>query len=83
MSLAPDGEISSRDELVAFVRELHRDYLHRGHEWENQNLDHFLGALAAWMDDSPGWYRNLGKRLPEEGDWAFLARALQAATVYE
>ncbi|MFF8617294.1 hypothetical protein [Streptomyces sp. NPDC015350] len=83
MSLAPDGEISSRDELVAFVRELHRDYLRRGHEWENQNLDHFLGALAAWMDDSPGWYRNLGKRLPEEGDWAFLARALQAATVYE
>ncbi|GGT79970.1 DUF7660 family protein [Streptomyces lateritius] len=83
MSLTPDSEVSSRDELVAFVRELHQDYLRRGNEWENQSLDHFLEALAAWMDASPGWYRNFGKELPEQGDWTFLARALQAATVYE
>lgn len=83
MPLTPDSEVRSRNELVAFVRELHQDYLRRGHEWENQSLDHFLEALAAWMDDSPGWYRNFGKKLPEEGDWTFLARALQAATVYE
>ncbi|MFF4309570.1 hypothetical protein [Streptomyces sp. NPDC001507] len=83
MSLTPDSEVSSRDEFVAFVRELHQDYLRRGHEWENQSLDQFLEALAAWMDASPAWYRNLGKEIPEEGDWTFLARALQAATVYE
>ncbi|MFH8576604.1 hypothetical protein OHB11_35820 [Streptomyces zaomyceticus] len=83
MSLAPDREVRSRDELVALVRELHQDYLRRGHEWENQSLDRFLEALAAWMDDSPGAYRNAGKQLPEEGDWTFLARALHAATVYE
>ncbi|WP_435859475.1 DUF7660 family protein [Streptomyces tanashiensis] len=39
--------------------------------------------MAAWMQDSPGWYRNFGKELPEGEDWIFLARALQAATVYE
>lgn len=83
MSLTPDSEVRSRDELVAFVRELHQDYLRRGQEWENQSLDRFLAALAAWMDDSPGWYRNFGKELPDEGDWTFLARALQAATAYE
>jgi len=83
MPLTSDDEIRSRDELVAFVRELHQDYLRRGYEWENQRLDHFLEALAAWMHDSPGWYRNFGKDLPESGDWTFLARALQAATVYE
>ncbi|MFB7592243.1 hypothetical protein [Streptomyces sp. NPDC056169] len=82
-ALTPDSEIRSRDELVAAVRELHQDYLRRGHEWENQSLGRFLEALAAWVDDSPGWYRNSGKKLPEEGDWTFLARALQAATVYE
>ncbi|WP_331741320.1 hypothetical protein OG760_37280 (plasmid) [Streptomyces sp. NBC_00963] len=49
---------------------------------ENQSLDHFLEALAAWMDASPGWY-HFGKELPEGGDWTFLARALQAATVFE
>ncbi|MFF5451660.1 hypothetical protein ACFY40_10520 [Streptomyces sp. NPDC012950] len=83
MPLTPDGEVRSRDELVSFVRELHQDFLRNGHEWENQTLGGFLEALAAWMQDSPGWYRNLGKELPEGGDWTFVARALQAATVYE
>ncbi|MER0443935.1 hypothetical protein ABR738_05030 [Streptomyces sp. Edi4] len=83
MSLTPDSEVSSREEFVAFVRELHQDYLRRGNEWENQSLDQFLESLAAGMDASPAWYRSFGKKLPEEGDWTFLARALQAATVYE
>ncbi|WUW26512.1 hypothetical protein OG521_39475 [Streptomyces sp. NBC_01463] len=81
MSLTPDSDARSREELLAFVGELHQGYLRRGNEWENQSLHHFLGALAAWMDASPGWYRNSGKELPEQGDWAFLARALQAATL--
>ncbi|MEU7389804.1 DUF7660 family protein [Streptomyces tanashiensis] len=83
MSLTPDSEVRSRDELVSFVRELHQEYVRKGHEWENPTLDTFLEALAAWMQDSPGWYRNFGKELPDSGDWTFLARALQAATVYE
>ncbi|MFF0598942.1 DUF7660 family protein [Streptomyces antibioticus] len=83
MPLTPDDEVRSRDDLVCFVRELRQDCLRRGHEWENLTLDRFLEALAAWMDDSPGWYQNVGKEIPESGDWAFLARALRAATVYE
>ncbi len=83
MSLTPDSEVRSRDELVSFVQELHREFLRNGHEWENQTLGSFLEALAAWMQDSPGWYRNFGKDLPDGGDWTFLARALQAAKVYE
>ncbi|WP_420718957.1 DUF7660 family protein [Streptomyces sp. NRRL WC-3795] len=35
------------------------------------------------MHDSPGFYRNFGKELPADGDWTFIARALQAAAVYE
>lgn len=83
MPLAPDDEIRSREELVVFVRALHQDYLRHGNEWENQTLDAFLEGLAAWMNDSEGWYRNFGKELPAAGDWTFLARALQAATTYE
>ncbi|MFI6107503.1 hypothetical protein [Streptomyces sp. NPDC051310] len=83
MPLTPDDEVRSREELVAFVRDLHQDYLRRGHTWENQTLDRFLEALAAWMDDSPGWYRKFGYELPPDGDWTYLARALQAATLYE
>lgn len=83
MPLSSDDEIHTRDDLAAFIRDLHQDYLRRGHEWENSTLDRFLEALAAWIDDSDGWYRNFGKELPANGDWTFIARALGAATVYE
>ncbi|MFF3411559.1 hypothetical protein ACFYW8_36345 [Streptomyces sp. NPDC002742] len=83
MPLTPDDEIHTRDELVAFVRELHQDYRRRGHGWENRTLDSFLEALAAWIAGSDGWYRNFDKELPANGDWTFIARALSAATVYE
>ncbi|WP_420802781.1 DUF7660 family protein [Streptomyces adustus] len=48
-----------------------------------RTLDSFLGALAAWIASSDGWYRNLDKKLPADGDWTFIARALSAATVYD
>ncbi|MEV7815560.1 hypothetical protein AB0P05_33330 [Streptomyces flaveolus] len=83
MPLSPDDEIHTRDELVAFVRDLRQDYLQRGHDWENHTLERFLEALAAWIASSDGWYRNFGKELPANGDWTFIARALHAATVYE
>jgi hypothetical protein len=83
MPLAPDDEIHSREDLVAFIRDLHRDYLQRGEDWENSTLDRFLEALASWTEDAGGWYQNFGKELPANGDWTFIARALSAATVYE
>ncbi len=83
MSLTPDDEVRSREELAAFVRQLHQDFLQQGDAWENNTLAAFLEALAAWVHDSPGFYRNFGKELPADGDWTFIARALQAATVYE
>jgi hypothetical protein len=83
MPLTSGDEIHTREELVAFIRDLHQDYLRRGQNWENPTLDRFLEALASWVEDSNGWYRNFGKEIPAGGDWTFIARALSAATVYE
>ncbi|MFI0220628.1 DUF7660 family protein [Streptomyces lydicus] len=83
MSLTTDDEIRSREDLAAFVRKLHQDFLQHGDAWENNTLATFLEALAAWVHDSPGFYQNFGKELPAGGDWTFIARALQAAKVYE
>ncbi|MDH6123626.1 DNA-binding transcriptional LysR family regulator [Kitasatospora sp. GP82] len=79
----PEDEVRSREDFAAFIREFHAEYLERGDDWENATLDRFLDALAGWVEDSPGWYRNFGRDLPAEGDWSFFARALGAATVYE
>ncbi|MEU0742925.1 hypothetical protein [Streptomyces sp. NPDC006134] len=67
MSLNPDDEIHSRAEPAAFVRELHQDFLRQGDAWENSTRARSPEALAAWVDDSPGWYRNFGKELPAGG----------------
>lgn len=46
MSLTPDDEVRSREELAAFVRQLHQDFLQQGDAWENNTLAAFLEALS-------------------------------------
>ncbi|MGV9425800.1 DUF7660 family protein [Streptomyces sp. NPDC003656] len=75
--------VESKEDLAALVRALRRSYAEGGDSWENADLPSFLDALAAWIDDSDGWYRNTGQEVPPNGDWAFFARALRAAAVYE
>ncbi|MFE7113482.1 hypothetical protein ACFU98_45480 [Streptomyces sp. NPDC057575] len=76
-------EPRSREELVAFLPDLHKEFRARGHEWENSTLDDFLEALAARVHDSLGAYKDAGEQIPPDGDWTFMARALRAATLYE
>ncbi|MFF0746914.1 hypothetical protein ACFYVL_41675 [Streptomyces sp. NPDC004111] len=83
MSTGRSNEIRTREELAAFVRDLHEEYLSRGQDWENTNLESFLEALAAWIDSADHLYRNLGEDLPPHGNWSFFARSLGAATMYE
>ncbi|MER7534718.1 hypothetical protein ABTX77_07985 [Streptomyces sp. NPDC097704] len=82
MTSSPD-HVDSREDLAAFVRSLHRSNVDGGDSWDNADLAGFLEALAAWIDDADGWYRNASHELPASGDWRFFARALQAATMYE
>ncbi|WP_455681889.1 DUF7660 family protein [Streptomyces tanashiensis] len=69
--------------MAAFVRFLNRSHADGSDSWDNTDLAGFLEALAAWIDDVDGWYRNAGRELPANGDWSFFARALRAATGYE
>ncbi|WP_253915702.1 hypothetical protein [Streptomyces sp. NRRL S-31] len=62
---------------------MRRSHADEGSSWETADLPSFLEALAAWIDDADGWYGNTGRELPPGGDWAFFARALRAAAVYE
>lgn len=80
---SPPDRVDSKEALASFVRDLRRDYADNDDSWGNADLGDFLEALAAWIDDADGWYRNTGRDLPPHGDWAFFARALSAATVYE
>ncbi|WP_406401113.1 hypothetical protein OH805_18910 [Streptomyces sp. NBC_00879] len=79
----PSDGVDSREALAAHIRNLRADLIEHGDDWENPTLESYLEALAAWINDSPGWYKNFDQKMPPNGDWTLFARALSAAVVYE
>jgi hypothetical protein len=74
-------QVSSRDDLAVFVRELAVEATRA--DWENGRLDRFLEAMSSWIGDMDGWFRNRGEPIPASPDWRLIAQMLSAATVYE
>jgi hypothetical protein len=77
------GQIATKAELVEFVRALAEDLTANRERWENPTLDRYLDALAAWLEDSDGYYRNQGRPVPAEPSWRDVADMLMAASIYE
>jgi hypothetical protein len=75
--------IQSRKDLADFVRTLQHDLRNHPDSWENISLDDYLEALAAWVDDMDGYYRNQGRPVPSQPSWKTLAEILLAAKLYE
>jgi hypothetical protein len=76
--------VRSRDDLIDHIFRLLDDHDAIGGQWENKDIYTFLQAMAAWLKDCEGYYRNTGPsvdaRLPS---WQIFADALSAASVYE
>jgi hypothetical protein len=83
MPVQPWTAVTSRDELVAFIAGLRDEHRADPDGWENSDLSRFLDALAAWVDDSPGYWANVGEPEPQQPDWSWVALSLRAATGYE
>ncbi|WP_455353043.1 DUF7660 family protein [Streptomyces sp. SYSU K217416] len=79
----PEAAVDSREALAAHILQLRSDLLERPEEWENATLESLLEALAAWINSSPGLYRNLSREFPPGGSWSLFAHALSAAAIYE
>jgi hypothetical protein len=75
--------IASKADLVEFVRELDANLRLERAEWENPTLEAYLPALASWIEDSDGYYRNKGEMPPASPSWRNVAEMLLAAKVYE
>jgi hypothetical protein len=52
-------------------------------DWENATLEDFLRAWSAWLEDSPGYYRNMGEDFPDQPSWTEVAGMVLAAKIYE
>lgn len=45
-------------------------------------MESYLEALAAWINDPPGWYKNFEQEMPPHGDWMRFARAMWTITKF-
>src|SRR5947207_12340293 len=79
----PARQVRNCEDFVSFVRALLADLKKNPDAWENRNLDSFLDALAAWVEDMDGYYLNAGGPVPEQPTWKTLADMLLAARIYE
>ena len=75
--------VSSRQDFIQFVKHLNVDYREHRDEWENDDLESFLGGLSGFADDMAGYFKNMGETVDVETiTWRIAAEMLMAATVY-
>jgi hypothetical protein len=75
--------VRTREDLAGFVLALREDLRSHPNEWENDTLDRFLEAFAAWCVDLVGYFHNRGENVPEQPDWNLVGHMLIAASTYE
>ena len=76
-------KIQTREDFIAFVRALKRDYTENLSTWENRDIGSFLEAIASWVEDMDGFYINQGLSVPEKPDWKVVADILMGGKIYE
>ena len=76
--------VGSREELIDHIFRLLDEHDAIGDQWENKDLYSFLQAMAGWLNDCEGYYRNTGQPVDvNQSSWQLFADALSAASVYE
>ena len=84
MELQEQAEkIQMRDDLALFMQHLIRDFRTNPERWENTSLEAYLEAVAAWIKDMDGYYRNRGETAPQQPTWRQVGEILLAARIYE
>jgi hypothetical protein len=76
-------DVSTREDLARFIAELGAEVGSNRGRWENAELPRYLEALAAWVADMGGYFRNQEQVEPSEPSWSLIAQMLRAATLYE
>ncbi len=75
--------IHSREDFVSFARGLLHNLRENPASWENRDLESYLDAIAAWVEDMDGYYENRGEPVPWQPNWRVLGQILLAAKFYE
>ncbi len=76
--------VQSRQQFIDHLFYLMDDFDGAGNHWQIRDIYTFLQAMAAWLNDCVGFYRNRNKPINvEQPSWQLFADMLSAAAVYE
>ena len=74
------GHVNSKEDLIKLILDIAND----PSPFDNESARDFMIALASWLEDSDGYYANLGKNMDSSvATWQLFADSLQAAKIYE
>ena len=76
-------KVGAREELATFIPRLQNELVLNPHRWENCSLPAYLDALAAWVEDMDGYFKNRGEPVPASPTWKLVGQMLLAAGMYE
>lgn len=68
-------KIKNREDFIAFVVEMQKDFKENQKDWENWTIDSYLEATVRCLEDN-NWN-------PEGTDWKFLAKVFLGGKHYE
>lgn len=76
MSANPEN-IATREDLVKFIEILANESTSASKTWENEDLPSFLEAMAAWVEDMDGYYKNKVESVPTQPSWKTIEKGGQ------
>jgi len=75
--------VQSREDFLAFMDALRKDYCKNIKEWYNQDLSSYLESVSSWVEHMDGYYQNMNLPLPSNIDWNFIAVLFYVGKIYE
>ncbi len=75
-------QITTREDMAAFLDALSADAIHHGSEWDNLHIFDMLESMAAWLRDAATSHGSAHPELSPE-QWRFVARLILAGKHYE
>jgi hypothetical protein len=75
--------VNDQRSFAIFLSTMADDFKSNPTLWENRDLGAFLEAMASWVEEMDGFYRNMEGGVPRNVNWKVFADALMGARVYE
>ena len=70
------GKIKNKEDFIKFI-EIYTSAI------SDLSVKDYLESVASWTEDMEGYYSNIGKEIPKNINWDFIATLLYAGSIYE